>query len=77
MPLPRGPSRPPDFEVTVTFLTADEGGRKTAAHQGYRPDMGFGDASDIWMIWPEFLREDGSRYLDNEHVPRSVHGGVI
>ena len=65
----RSPGREPDFEVEVRFLTPEEGGRKTAAHQGYRPDMVFVGEPHTWMIWPEFLREDGSPYELHEPVP--------
>lgn len=68
----RGADRLPDFEVAVSFLAPEQGGRRTPAHQGYRPDMVFVDEPHIWMIWPDFLHEDGSSYELNEPVPRQV-----
>ena len=68
--------RPPDFEVRYRFLTAEEGGRRTGPPlQGYRSDWSYeGDdvAEGIYMIWPEFLAEDGSLFPEN--VPVSVTG---
>jgi hypothetical protein len=63
----------PDFEVRVTFLTPEEGGRKTLPYpNGYRPDMGFADKPYVCMIHPEFIREDGSPFPDNTPVPQTV-----
>ena len=78
MPLPGtvDQSRLPDFEVTVTFLSAEEGGRTWPARQGYRPDMGFADERHVWMIHPEFLREDGSSYSLGDPVPPSVRANM-
>jgi hypothetical protein len=78
MPLPgfRDQSRLPDFEVVVIFLSAKDGGRKSLPHQGYRPDMGFADESKIWVINPEFLRDDGAPYSLDESVPRSVRANM-
>lgn len=78
MPLPGlvGQSRFPDFEVAVTFLAPNEGGRATPAHQGYRPDMVFDGHPGAWMIHPEFLREDGTPYALHESVPSSVHANM-
>lgn len=33
----------PDLIATVTYLTTDEGGRKTPANSGYRPQFGISD----------------------------------
>ena len=60
----------------MRFLTPEEGGRKTPAHQGYRPDMIFADAPHTWMIWPEFLREDGSSYALHEPIPIHVRANM-
>jgi Elongation factor Tu C-terminal domain len=78
MPLPgfRDQSRLPDFEVAVTFVDAEEGGRRTPATQGYRPDMIFADDPHAWMINPEFLRDDGSSYPVGARVPRSVRANM-
>lgn len=72
----RGADRLPDFEVVVSFLTPEEGGRTMPAHQGYRPDMVFADEPHTWMIWPDFLREDGSPYTLHEPVPRHVRADM-
>jgi hypothetical protein len=72
----RGPNNDPDFEVVVRFLRPDEGGRKKPAHQGYRPDMVFVDAPHTWMIWPEFLRENGSPYELHEPIPEHVRANM-
>ena len=35
----RYPQYPPDIEAKITFLTTEEGGRKTPAYSGYRPQF--------------------------------------
>jgi hypothetical protein len=79
MPLPqaRDQSRLPDFEVVVRFLGADEGGRKTPAHQGYRPDMAFADEPHTWMISPRFIRDDGSSFPTGEPIPHLVRANMF
>jgi translation elongation factor EF-Tu-like GTPase len=37
--------RPPDIEAEITFLPTEEGGRRSAAVSGYRPNHNFGLAS--------------------------------
>ena len=78
MPMPgfRDRSRLPDFEVAVTFLEESEGGRKTPADQGYRPDLVFADDPHTWMINPEFLRDDGTSYPVGARVPRAVRANM-
>lgn len=78
MPLPgfRDQTRLPDFEVRVRFISQDEGGRKTPADQGYRPDMTFAGEAHTWMINPEFLRDDGSSFALHEPVPQSVRANM-
>src|ERR1700729_1674997 len=78
MPVPGAgdQTRLPDFEVAVAFLDAAEGGRKTPASQGYRPDMVFESDRHTWMIHPEFLREDGSSYSIGARVPRSTRANM-
>jgi translation elongation factor EF-Tu-like GTPase len=34
--------RPPDLEADISFLATSDGGRRSAAHSGYRPDHNFG-----------------------------------
>ena len=57
-----------DFIVEYRFLSPEEGGRKTGnPAQGYRSDFMYSEDENlkkIWMIWPEFLDEDGQVILD-------------
>ncbi len=67
------PSRAPDFEAEVRFLTPEEGGRSSPARQGlYRPDIHVDDdPSDLlWMIWPRFLGESGDELPEGAVVPQ-------
>ncbi|MDR3616028.1 MAG: hypothetical protein P4L53_20895 [Candidatus Obscuribacterales bacterium] len=59
-----------DFEVRLRFLTADEGGRKTAwVKQGYRCDFSYENELDAaFMIWPLFLDEHGEPLATNTTV---------
>lgn len=41
-PTYKRPSRPPDLEARITFFSAAEGGRRTPACSGYRPNHDFG-----------------------------------
>jgi hypothetical protein len=66
----------PDFEVTVTFLSAEDGGRKTPANQGYLRDIVFEEEPYTWMIHPAFLRADGSPFARNEPVPQDVRANM-
>jgi uncharacterized protein (DUF433 family) len=53
---------PPDFRVTYRLFTAEEGGRKTSAHQHIRWDFCYEDKDmprGRFMIFPEFLDPDG------------------
>lgn len=78
MPLPGfyDQNRVPDFEVVVSFLSPKESGRNTPPHQGYRPEMVFGDDPHVWMISPEFLQEDGSSYPRGAPIPQSVRANM-
>ncbi|WP_291152445.1 hypothetical protein [Flavobacterium sp. UBA7680] len=57
-----------DFIVEYRFLSPEEGGRKTGnPAQGYRSDFMYSEDENlkkIWMIWPEFLDEEGQVILD-------------
>jgi hypothetical protein len=62
--------REPDFKVQYRFIPHAEGGRVQVPYQGYRSDLHY-DGEDmekdgIYMIWPEFLRPDGSVMLEEE-----------
>jgi translation elongation factor EF-Tu-like GTPase len=37
------PPHPPDLEAEIRFLTPEEGGRKTPAYSGYRPQLYYDD----------------------------------
>jgi hypothetical protein len=66
---------PPDFEVRYRFFTSEEGGRRTGPpFQHYRCDWSYdGDdvSKGIFMIWPEFLADDGSPLQEDAIVPGS------
>ena len=67
-------NRLPDFLVQYRFLKPEEGGRNTPPYQGYRSDLHY-DGEDlneqgIYCVWPEFLNNDGSIFLeDSTPVP--------
>ena len=67
---------PADFEVRYRFYTAEEGGRRTGpAWQYARSDWAY-DGDDvaqtgIYMIWPEFMTEDGVVQPEGSPVPWS------
>ncbi|MBD2714876.1 hypothetical protein KBK19_07510 [Microvirga sp. STR05] len=64
----------PDFRVSYSLYSAEEGGRKTPAYQHIRWDFRYDDESistRTFHIWPEILHPDGTLLL-NEHVP--AHG---
>jgi hypothetical protein len=67
---------PADFEVRYRILTAEIGGRCTGPpHQNYRCDWAY-DGDDIsktglYMIYPQFLAEDGSVFPEGRPVPVS------
>jgi hypothetical protein len=65
---------PPDFEVRYRFFSTAEGGRLSGpSQQHYRCDWAYegDDASEtgIFMIWPEFMAEDGSIQPEDSQVP--------
>ena len=63
-----------DFEVRYRFYSSNEGGRRTGTpFQHYRCDWAY-DGDDIvkngiYMIWPEFLAEDGTIFPSEMPVP--------
>lgn len=67
---------PPDFEVNYRFYTPEELGRRTGPpFQHYRCDWSY-DGDDvvrtgIYIIWPEFLAEDGAVIPEGIPVPVS------
>ena len=51
-----------DFEATIRFLSAKEGGRQTnfVPQHLYRPNFSYKDNLEAaFMIWPTFLKDDG------------------
>ena len=66
---------PADFQVRYRFLSAEEGGRHTGTpFQRYRCDWSYeGDdpLKGIYMIYPEFMAEDGSVFPEGVPVPVS------
>jgi hypothetical protein len=64
-----------DFEVRYRFLTTEGGGRRTGTpFQHYRCDWSYeGDdpSLGIYMIYPEFMAEDGSVMPESVPVPAS------
>jgi hypothetical protein len=65
-----------DFEVQYRFYSPEEGGRPTGQpFLGYRCDWAYeGDdisKTGIYMIWPQFVAEDGGPLLKGASVPVS------
>lgn len=64
----------PDFRVSYTLYSSEEGGRKTPANQHIRWDFMYDDnaiSTHTFMIWPEILRPNGELLTDG-YVP--MHG---
>lgn len=66
-----------DFIVQYRFFSPEEGGRKTGNPiQGYRSDFMYPEdekLKKLWMIWPEFLNDDGNVIL-NKSLPVHTSG---
>lgn len=63
-----------DFEASIRFLSAEEGGRQSTyvPQQLYRSDFLYKDFSDdLFMIWPTFLSNDGIPIERGEWVDTS------
>ncbi len=61
-----------DFEAVIRVLTPDEGGRQSPAFNGIRWDFAYAEdepADEIYMIWPEFLDEDGVSFSTDRPLP--------
>jgi hypothetical protein len=54
-------NKEPDFEADITIYSAEEAGRIAPARNGIRWDFRYAsdDESDIYMIWPVFITDDG------------------
>jgi len=68
---------PPDFRVTYSLFSAEEGGRKTPHFQHIRWDFSYEDEgiatrNQLFMIWPEFITPSGE--MLPEGVPMPQHG---
>jgi hypothetical protein len=64
----------PDFQVSYTLYSAEEGGRNTPVRQHIRWDFRYEDSTistNTFMIWSEILRPNGELLLD-EYMP--MHG---
>ena len=66
----------PDFRVSYSLFSTEEGGRKTPHYQHIRWDFSYADKSilkgGITMIWPEFVTPDGEILPEGELM--AVHG---
>ncbi|MBP6864461.1 MAG: hypothetical protein KBC32_04220 [Candidatus Didemnitutus sp.] len=64
--------RSPDFRARVRFLSEEEGGRKSLARQGYRPDLAYKEgAFELFMIWPRFVDDALKEKEDGAEIPAS------
>jgi len=62
---------PADFKVRYRFYSSAEGGRQSLPHQGYRSDFWYdhdehNGTNQLFMIWPEFVNENGVIILDDQ-----------
>ena len=55
---PEGENSEYDFRASLTLLTRKEGGRKTAAHSGYRPFIKFEDETNVAPTSIDFIDTD-------------------
>jgi hypothetical protein len=58
---------PPDFRVSYTLYSAEEGGRKTPAYQHIRWDFRYDDpaiSTGTFIVWPEILLPSGTTLVD-------------
>ncbi len=61
------------FKARITFLSPEEGGRKTPCKQNYRPDLRYeGEHGQVWMIHPIFLDERGEVLPDRALIPKEA-----
>ncbi|WP_460616374.1 hypothetical protein [Hymenobacter ruber] len=68
---------PPDFRVSYSLFSVEEGGRKTPHFQHIRWDFSYEDESiakrnQLFMIWPEFITASGQMLPEGEPMPQ--HG---
>ncbi|MBO0358816.1 hypothetical protein J0X19_12740 [Hymenobacter sp. BT186] len=57
----------PDFRVSYTLYSAEEGGRKTPARQHIRWDFRYDEpaiSTSTFMVWPEILLPSGALLID-------------
>lgn len=65
----------PDFRVSYTMYSPEEGGRTTPAHQHIRWDFQYADtsiATSHFMIWPEILLPGGEMLTDGAVPPHGL-----
>ena len=69
-------NRKKDFKVRYRFYSAEEGGRKSLPQQGIRSDFWYEHdnhtAKGIFMIWPEFEKEDGTLVKEGKVLPEGI-----
>ncbi|MBH8558422.1 hypothetical protein [Hymenobacter negativus] len=67
---------PPDFRVSYSLFSAEEGGRKTPHFQHIRWDFSYEEESiaegnKLFMIWPEFITPLGEMLPEGEPMPQN------
>jgi hypothetical protein len=65
----------PDFRVSYSLISAEDGGRKTPAYQHIRWDFRYADtevSTGTFCIWPEVLTPAGVFIPEGEIIPQ--HG---
>jgi translation elongation factor EF-Tu-like GTPase len=75
---------PPDVEAEITFVPTEEGGRKTPALSGYRPQFYFGgfdyDADqeypDVESVAPGQTARAYLRFLSPDYIVGQVFSGM-
>lgn len=61
-----------DFEARIRIFTSAEGGRRSPVFNGIRWDFAFAEqqpADTIYMIWPDFLDDEGDSRSNVEPLP--------
>lgn len=68
-------NHPPDFRVSYSLISAEEGGRKGPHFQHIRWDFAYEDQSiaqpnQVFIIWPEFISATGEVLPKGVPMPR-------
>ena len=71
----------PDFRVSYSVFSAEDGGRKTPFYQGIRWDFAYedksiGKAKQVFIIWPEFVSATGE-VLPEGTLPHKILPSVF